>query len=51
MILLGAYIGMTHAVSQDSILSAFAAHGMRANLLKANREALEAGRRLVEDKG
>jgi 2-oxoisovalerate ferredoxin oxidoreductase beta subunit len=47
MILLGAYIEITGAVTQDSILAAFAGHGMRSNLLKSNREAIETGRRLV----
>lgn len=47
MILLGAYIEITRAVTQDSILSAFTDSGMRPNLLKSNREAIEAGRRIV----
>jgi 2-oxoisovalerate ferredoxin oxidoreductase beta subunit len=47
MIMLGAYIEVTRAVDQDSILAAFADKGMRPNLLKANREAIEAGRRIV----
>jgi 2-oxoisovalerate ferredoxin oxidoreductase beta subunit len=47
MILLGAYIEITRAVTQDSILSAFTDNGMRPNLLKNNREAIEAGRRIV----
>ena len=47
MIMLGAYIEVTRAVTEDSILSAFADVGMRPKLLKSNREALEAGRRIV----
>jgi len=47
MIMLGAYIEVTGAVSQESILSAFTDIGMRANLLKNNRDAIEAGRRIV----
>jgi 2-oxoisovalerate ferredoxin oxidoreductase beta subunit len=48
MIMLGAYLEITRAVAQDSILAAFTDKGMRPNLLKANREAIEAGRRLVD---
>ena len=47
MIMLGAYIEATHAVNAESILSSLTAHGMRPELLKVNREALEAGRRLA----
>jgi 2-oxoisovalerate ferredoxin oxidoreductase beta subunit len=47
MIMLGAYIEVTRAVDQAAILAAFAAHGMRPNLLQSNREAIEAGRRLA----
>lgn len=51
MIMLGAFIEITRAVTQESILAAFTAHGMRPKLLQANREALEAGRRLVSGAG
>ena len=47
MIMLGAYLEATHAVDQESILSAFAEHGIKPNMLKANREAIEKGRFLV----
>jgi 2-oxoglutarate ferredoxin oxidoreductase subunit gamma len=47
MIMLGAYVEVTRAVAQDSILAAFKDSGMRPNLLKRNQEALEAGRRIV----
>ena len=47
MIMLGAYIEATHAVDAESILSSLTGHGMRPELLKVNREALEAGRRLA----
>lgn len=47
MIMLGAYIEVTGAVTQDAILSAFSDIGMRKNLLKNNRDAIEAGRRIV----
>jgi 2-oxoisovalerate ferredoxin oxidoreductase beta subunit len=47
MIMLGAYIEVTKAVDQESILSAFVEHGIKPAMLKGNREAIEAGRRLV----
>jgi 2-oxoisovalerate ferredoxin oxidoreductase beta subunit len=47
MIMLGAYIETTHAVEAESILSSLTEHGMRPELLKVNREALDAGRRLA----
>jgi 2-oxoglutarate ferredoxin oxidoreductase subunit gamma len=47
MVMLGAYIETTHAVEAESILSSLTEHGMRPDLLKVNREALDAGRRLV----
>jgi len=47
MIMLGAYIEVTRAVDPSSIFSAFVESGMRPNILKSNREAIEAGRRLV----
>ena len=47
MIMLGAYLEVTGAIEQESILSAFIEHGIKPELLKVNREAIEAGRRLV----
>jgi len=47
MVMLGAYIETTHAVGAESVLSSLTEHGMRPDLLKVNREALDAGRRLV----
>jgi 2-oxoisovalerate ferredoxin oxidoreductase beta subunit len=47
MIMLGAYLEITGAIEQESILSAFVEHGIKPELLKGNREAIEAGRRLV----
>jgi len=47
MIMLGAYLEVTRAVEEESILSAFVNSGMRPNVLKSNREAIEAGRKLV----
>lgn len=47
MIMLGAFIEVTRAVEQESILSAFAEHGIKPNMLQSNREAIEKGRQLV----
>jgi Pyruvate/2-oxoacid:ferredoxin oxidoreductase gamma subunit len=48
MVMLGAYLEVTRAVDQASILSAFTEQGMRPALLKINREAIEAGRKIVD---
>jgi 2-oxoglutarate ferredoxin oxidoreductase subunit gamma len=48
MIMLGAYLEVTHAVDQESIISAFVENGIKPNMLQSNREAIEAGRRLIE---
>jgi 2-oxoisovalerate ferredoxin oxidoreductase beta subunit len=47
MIMLGAYLEVTKAVDQESILAAFVEHGIKPAMLKNNREAIEAGRRIV----
>ena len=47
MIMIGAYLEATHAVDQESILSAFVEHGIKPEMLKSNREAIEMGRKLV----
>jgi 2-oxoisovalerate ferredoxin oxidoreductase beta subunit len=47
MIMLGAYIEATHAVEEESILSAFAERGIKPESLKGNRQAIEKGRSLV----
>jgi 2-oxoisovalerate ferredoxin oxidoreductase beta subunit len=47
MIMLGAYLEVTRAIEQESILSAFAEHGIKPHMLKSNREAIEAGRRIA----
>ncbi len=47
MIMLGAYIEATHAVEAESILASLTGHGMRPELLKVNREALETGCKLA----
>ncbi len=47
MIMLGAYIEVTQAIDQESVLSAFVEQGIKPQMLKSNREAIETGRRLV----
>mgnify|MGYP001590591205 FL=1 len=47
MILLGAFVEVTRAVDEESILSAFVEQGIKLEMLKSNREAIETGRRLV----
>jgi 2-oxoisovalerate ferredoxin oxidoreductase beta subunit len=47
MIMLGAYLEVTRAIEQDSILSAFVEHGIKPGMLKSNREAIETGRRIA----
>ena len=47
MVMLGAFIEVTRAVDQESILSAFAEQGIKPEMLKANREAIEKGRALA----
>ena len=47
MIMLGAYLEITQAVTQESILSAFAEHGIKPEMLQRNREAIEKGRSLI----
>lgn len=47
MIMLGAYLEVTQAIDQASILSAFTELGMKPGLLKSNREAIEAGRKIA----
>jgi 2-oxoglutarate ferredoxin oxidoreductase subunit gamma len=49
MIMLGAYLEVTKAIDQASIMSYFVENGMRPAVLASNREAIEAGRRLVKD--
>jgi 2-oxoisovalerate ferredoxin oxidoreductase beta subunit len=47
MVMLGAYLEITHAIEQDSIMTAFAEKGIRSDVVKNNREAIEAGRRIA----
>jgi 2-oxoisovalerate ferredoxin oxidoreductase beta subunit len=47
MVMLGAYLQVTGAVNDDSVLSALAEHGLRADLIELNRKALAAGRALI----
>jgi 2-oxoisovalerate ferredoxin oxidoreductase beta subunit len=47
MVMLGAYLQVTGAVNDESVLSALAEHGLRADLIELNRKALQAGRALI----
>jgi 2-oxoacid:acceptor oxidoreductase gamma subunit (pyruvate/2-ketoisovalerate family) len=47
MVMLGAYLQVTRAVDDESVLSALAEHGLRAELVDLNRRALLAGRALI----
>jgi 2-oxoisovalerate ferredoxin oxidoreductase beta subunit len=47
MVMLGAYLEITRAVNQESILSAFAEHGIKPKMLQFNRQALETGRKIA----
>lgn len=47
MVMLGAYLQVTKAVDDESVLSALAEHGLRAELVDLNRRALLAGRALI----
>jgi 2-oxoisovalerate ferredoxin oxidoreductase beta subunit len=47
MIMLGAYLEITRALDPATIFSAFIENGMRPDILKLNREGIEAGRKLA----
>lgn len=47
MVMLGAYLQETRALDPESILASLSEHGMRPDLLKFNRLALQVGRGLV----
>jgi 2-oxoisovalerate ferredoxin oxidoreductase beta subunit len=49
MVMLGAYLEVTRAVEQESILVAFAEHGIKPGMLQKNREAIEKGRQLASE--
>jgi 2-oxoisovalerate ferredoxin oxidoreductase beta subunit len=51
MVMLGAYLEASKAIEQESIMAAFVEHGIKPEMLKANREAIEAGRRFLSDAG
>lgn len=48
MVMLGAYLQVTGAVDDESVLAAMAAHGFRADLVELNRKAIKAGRQAVK---
>ncbi|MBZ5497141.1 MAG: 2-oxoacid:acceptor oxidoreductase family protein [Acidobacteriia bacterium] len=47
MVMLGAYLQLTRAVEDESVLAALAEHGLRGDLVELNRKALQAGRALI----
>jgi len=47
MVMLGAFLQSTQALNPESILSALVEHGLRADLVKVNREALRKGMELA----
>ncbi len=47
MVMLGAYLQVTGAVDDESVLTALAEHGLRSDLVELNRKALLAGRALI----
>ena len=47
MVMLGAFLQETRALGPESILSVLVEHGMRPELLKVNRRALQVGRELI----
>ena len=47
MVMLGAYLQVTGAVDDESVVSALSAHGFRPELVELNRKALAAGRALI----
>jgi 2-oxoisovalerate ferredoxin oxidoreductase beta subunit len=47
MVMLGAYLQVTGAVEDESVLSSLAEHGLRADLVELNAKALKAGRNLI----
>jgi 2-oxoisovalerate ferredoxin oxidoreductase beta subunit len=47
MVMLGAYLQVTSAVDDESVIASLAQHGLRAELVELNRKALKAGRALI----
>lgn len=47
MVMLGAYLQETRALDPESVLASLSEHGMRPDLLKFNRLALQVGRGLI----
>jgi Pyruvate/2-oxoacid:ferredoxin oxidoreductase gamma subunit len=47
MVMLGAYLRLTKAVDDESVLSSLIEHGLHADLVEINRKALMAGRALI----
>jgi Pyruvate/2-oxoacid:ferredoxin oxidoreductase gamma subunit len=49
MVLLGAYIEISGAVSAESIRTAFMESGIKPQVMESNMKAIEAGRRIIRD--
>jgi 2-oxoisovalerate ferredoxin oxidoreductase beta subunit len=47
MVMVGAYLQVTGAVSDESVLAAMAEHGFGPDLVELNRKAIQAGRALI----
>jgi 2-oxoisovalerate ferredoxin oxidoreductase beta subunit len=47
MVMIGAYLQLTSAVEDPSILSSLAEHGFRSDLVELNAKAIKAGRALI----
>jgi len=49
MVLIGAYIEVSGAVSAESIHAAFIENGIKPRMVESNMKAIEAGRRIIRD--
>ncbi len=50
MVMVGAFLEATQALDPESILASLSHHGLRPEILKTNREALQIGRRLAAER-
>jgi 2-oxoisovalerate ferredoxin oxidoreductase beta subunit len=51
MVMLGAYLEETRVLDPESVLAALADHGIKGELLRFNRQALQVGRDLIAGEG
>jgi len=49
MVMIGAYIELSGAVSAESILTAFIESGIKPQMVESNMKAIEAGRRIIRE--